>query len=66
MSDFFITKSRISDFKNSKAFWRFYSAHIPIKSYNKQGLKQINLKINEDIITELQVLSNYFNHFLLI
>ena len=56
------SKSRISDFKNSKAYWKFYSSSITIKS-DKVSDDTISLHINNKVITDPLMIAYQFNKF---
>ena len=63
MIDYFKTKSKINDFKNSKMYWRFYSSSINMKSSLSKKDEQITLLVNDQTIDEPHSIANTFNHF---
>ena len=63
MIDYF-AKRKINDFKNSKNFWKFYSALNRIKSDKSTNYNEINILDNDDnLLTDTKVVSNKFNSF---
>ena len=62
MTEYFKSKSRISDIKNSKAYWKFYSSSISFKS-DKVSDDTINLHINNKVNTDPLMIANQFNQF---
>ena len=58
---FYKSKSNINDFKDSKAYWKFYSASIKLKS--DKSSEPIVLKNNDKLITDHKDVANYFNTF---
>ena len=62
MTNYFKSKSKISDFKNSKSYWKFYSASIATKS-DKSSDNLISLNVNNKLITNPKQISDSFNTF---
>jgi hypothetical protein len=63
MTQYYAKKS-IKDFKNSKNFWKFYSASIKIRSDKATNFNDINIMdLNHNLITAPIEFSNKFNSF---
>ena len=61
MIDFFKEKSKITDFRDSKSYWKFYSSSITLKS--DKSTEPIVLKNDNKLITDHQEIANSFNYF---
>ena len=63
MTDYY-AKKNIQDFKNSKNFWKFYSASIRIRSDKTTNFNEINIfDTNNNLITDPAQVSNHCNSF---
>ena len=62
MIDYF-DSMKITDFKQSKKFWQFYSASIKIKSENTAYSDSIVLKVDDNLVTNPENVADEFNKF---
>ena len=63
MTDYY-AKKNIQDFKNSKNFWKFYSASIRIRSDKTTNFNETNIfDTNNNLITDPAQVSNHCNSF---
>ena len=61
MTNYFSSQTA-KDIKNSKKFYQFYSSYIKLKSDGEVD-KDINLMVNEQLLTNKQEVANEFNKF---